>query len=130
VLPLLSWPVAGIASKRWPATSRRRAVPQWSLTPTSPTRHNLTQPSGRPVEHFGRLNTLVNNAGLMLLGPVVGADRDDWNRMIGVNIQGMLSVTHAALPHLLRAAEDSPRRVADIVNISSIAGRARRPLIG
>ena len=59
----------------------------------------------------------------MLLGPVVGADRDDWNRMIGVNIQGMLSVTHAALPHLLRAAEDSPRRVADIVNISSIAGR-------
>ena len=39
--------------------------------------------------------------------------------MIGVNIQGMLSVTHAALPHMLRAAEDSPRRVADIVNISS-----------
>ena len=59
----------------------------------------------------------------MLLGPVVGADPEDWDRMIAVNNQGLLYTTHAALPHLLQAAEDSPRRVADIVNISSIAGR-------
>ncbi|MEU1173367.1 SDR family NAD(P)-dependent oxidoreductase [Streptomyces microflavus] len=75
------------------------------------------------VERFGRLDILVNNAGLMLLGPVVGADPQEWERMIAVNVQGLLHTTHAALPHLLKAAEEGPRRVADIVNISSIAGR-------
>jgi NADP-dependent 3-hydroxy acid dehydrogenase YdfG len=75
------------------------------------------------VERFRRLDILVNNAGLMLLGPVVGADAEDWDRMIGINVQGLLYTTRAALPHLLRAAVDGSRRVADIVNISSIAGR-------
>jgi NADP-dependent 3-hydroxy acid dehydrogenase YdfG len=75
------------------------------------------------VERFGGLDTLVNNAGLMLLGPVVGADTQEWDRMIAINVQGLLSTTRAALPHLLQAAEAGPRRVADIVNISSIAGR-------
>ena len=72
---------------------------------------------------FGRLDILVNNAGLMLLGPVVGADPQEWDRMIAINVQGLLYTTRAALPHLLQAAEQGPRRVANIVNISSIAGR-------
>jgi NADP-dependent 3-hydroxy acid dehydrogenase YdfG len=75
------------------------------------------------IDRFGRLDILVNNAGLMLLGPVVGADVAEWERMIAVNQTGLLYVTHAALPHLLAAAQDEPRGVADIVNISSIAGR-------
>jgi NADP-dependent 3-hydroxy acid dehydrogenase YdfG len=75
------------------------------------------------IERFGRLDILVNNAGLMLLGPVVGADPDEWDSMIAINARGLLYTTHAALPHLLKAAEDGPRQVADIVNISSIAGR-------
>jgi NADP-dependent 3-hydroxy acid dehydrogenase YdfG len=75
------------------------------------------------VERLGRLDILVNNAGLMLLGPVVDADVDEWDRMIAVNNQGLLYITRAALPHLLKTAGDAPRNVADIVNISSIAGR-------
>jgi NADP-dependent 3-hydroxy acid dehydrogenase YdfG len=75
------------------------------------------------VDQFNRLDILINNAGLMLLGPVVDGDIEDWERMIAINQKGLLYLTHASLPHLLAAAEDELRGVADIVNISSIAGR-------
>jgi len=68
----------------------------------------------------------VNNAGVMLLGPIEHAPTEEWERMVSLNVLGVLYATHAALPHLLRAAEDSPRRVADLVNISSVAGRVAR----
>lgn len=77
----------------------------------------------RAVRQLGRLDILVNNAGLMLLGPVLGAATEEWDRMIAVNLQGLLYITRAAVPHLLTAAGQSPRQVADIVNISSVAGR-------
>jgi NADP-dependent 3-hydroxy acid dehydrogenase YdfG len=82
------------------------------------------------VDRLGRIDIRVNNAGLMLLGPVVGADVAEWERMLAVNVQGLLYMTDAALPHLLKAAEDSPRNVADIVNVSSIAGRVAWPNFG
>ncbi|MDQ5834872.1 MAG: SDR family NAD(P)-dependent oxidoreductase [Actinomycetota bacterium] len=67
------------------------------------------------AEHDG-LHILVNNAGVMLLGPVAGADVSDWRRMLDVNLWGLLVCTHAALP-LIEASGGG-----DIVNISSVAG--------
>jgi NADP-dependent 3-hydroxy acid dehydrogenase YdfG len=71
----------------------------------------------RTHSELGGLSVLVNNAGLMLLGPVEGADTAEWRRMIEVNVLGVLWCTHAALPLM----KGNP--VADIVNLSSTAGR-------
>jgi NADP-dependent 3-hydroxy acid dehydrogenase YdfG len=77
----------------------------------------------RSARELGRLDIVINNAGVMLLGPIADAPVEEWDRMIELNLQGLLYVAHAALPHLFRAAELEPRRVADLVNVSSVAGR-------
>ena len=71
----------------------------------------------RAHSELGGLSILINNAGVMLLGPVEGADTSDWRRMVEVNVLGLLWCTHAALP-LMREGGGG-----HIVNISSVAGR-------
>ena len=68
------------------------------------------------IERFGRLDILVNNAGLMLLGPVVGADAQEWDRMIAINVQGLLYTTRAVLPVMRK------QRSGHVVTLSSMAG--------
>ena len=78
------------------------------------------------VERFGRLDTVVANAGVMLLGPLVDADTAEWRRMLELNVLGLMYTAHAALPHLLEAAQQPPRQVSDLLLVSSVAGRQVR----
>jgi NADP-dependent 3-hydroxy acid dehydrogenase YdfG len=73
--------------------------------------------------HFGRLDTVVANAGVMLLGPAVEATYEEWDRMVAVNVSGLMYTARAALEHLVAAAQRPPREVADLVLVSSGAGR-------
>ncbi|SRR5258707_8640334 len=74
----------------------------------------------RTAADLGRLDVLVNNAGVMLLGPIAGADTEEWRRMIDANVYGVLYCTHAALPLMLEQGS------GHVVTISSVAGRFAR----
>ncbi|UQN08867.1 SDR family oxidoreductase [Deinococcus sp. QL22] len=73
------------------------------------------------VSQLGGLDILVNNAGLMLLGPVAGADPDDWHRMMDLNVLALMHLTQAAV------AVMKPKQSGHIVNISSVSGRGASP---
>src|SRR5690349_14649960 len=75
------------------------------------------------VGELGRLDIVINNAGVMLLGTIADAPVDEWDRMIDLNVKGLMYVARAALAHLIVSAELSPRHVTDLVNVSSVAGR-------
>lgn len=81
------------------------------------------------IDRFGRLDTLVNAAGQMLNGPSIESPLSEWRRMVDVNLAGLLYLSKAALPYLMKAAETGDRKLADLINISSIAGRHANALV-
>ncbi|MEA2493540.1 MAG: hypothetical protein QOJ29_1451 [Thermoleophilaceae bacterium] len=74
----------------------------------------------RTKDELGSVDVLVNNAGVMLLGPILGADIEHWQRMVNVNVLGLMYCTHAALPIMQEQGS------GHVVNVSSVAGRVAR----
>jgi len=86
------------------ASTIRAAAGTATVVPADVTQQRQAQDAvEQAVADLGRLDIVVNNAGVMLLGPSLEASTDEWDRMVALNVQGLLYVTHAALPHLVAA---------------------------
>jgi len=86
-------------------------------------RDSLVAAAQRVQAEIGGVDVLVNNAGVMLLGPFASEQRDDYRQMVEINLLGAITTTEVFLDALHAGAAD---RGADIVNISSVAGRTAR----
>jgi NADP-dependent 3-hydroxy acid dehydrogenase YdfG len=86
-------------------------------------RDSILAAAQRVHQEWGGADVLVNNAGVMLLGPFDTGQRDDYRQMIEVNLLGAITVTEVFLDQLKTSADE---RGGDIINLSSVAGRTAR----
>lgn len=82
----------------------------------------VTSVIGQAEQSYGKVDILINNAGVMLLGKIDGVDTEEWRRMVDLNLMGLMYATHAALPGMKRQGH------GHIVNVSSVAGRVVNPI--
>src|SRR5690349_22628375 len=99
------------------ATLREGGSPVLQLALDVTDEQQCTDAVRRTREELGGLDVLVNNAGVMLLGTIRGADTEEWRRMMLTNALGMMYMTHAAIDGMVEQGS------GDIVNVSSVAGR-------
>jgi NAD(P)-dependent dehydrogenase (short-subunit alcohol dehydrogenase family) len=76
------------------------------------------------VDTLGRLDVVVNNAGIGAQGDVAANDDDEWRRVLDVNVVGMARVTRAALPHLRRSPAASVVCTSSVVAVVGVPSRA------
>ncbi|MGL4860201.1 MAG: SDR family oxidoreductase [Enterobacteriaceae bacterium] len=84
-------------------------------------RQALLQAVSEAEQHFGPVDTLINNAGVMLLGNITTQDPEEWDRMLDINVKGLLNGVHTVSKGMVA------RQQGTIINISSIAGRKTFP---
>ena len=112
---------ASIASRRsrpnWPMAAARRSRSR----PTSLACDQVKALVDAAVQAYGRIDVMINNAGLMPQSLLERLKIDEWDRMIDVNIKGVLYGIAAALPHM------TAQKSGHIINVSSVAGHKVRP---
>src|SRR5262249_18745576 len=116
--------IGAAIEKRGKQTPKEIATAGWEdLYPTLPVTQEASWAVAMDatVKKFGKLDVLVNNAGVFVGKGVEEASVDEWNKLVAVNLTGVVLGTRAALPHLKASGQNSQHGSA-IVNLASVAG--------
>jgi NADP-dependent 3-hydroxy acid dehydrogenase YdfG len=107
---------------RLQALAAELELPSKAIVQTDVTKHEqVKRLVDRAIDIHGRVDVILNNAGVMPHSPLERGKVDDWDRMIDVNLKGVLYGIAAVLPHMIA------QKSGHIINVSSVAGRVVRP---